>query len=213
MKYNCLIFDCDGILVDSEVIANEVIVEMAASVGVKINLDYAINNFSGVSLKSTIEYIENKLGTALPDDFENEFRRLTFKKFRTELKPVEGVTELLNNIVVPCCVASSGPHEKLKLSLTITNLISKFEGRIFSSYEIGSWKPDPGIFLYAAKRMGFEPVECAVIEDSIAGVKAAIAGGFDVYGYANHNNKAELENLGATAFCNMKDLELLLQNA
>jgi HAD superfamily hydrolase (TIGR01509 family) len=210
MKYKCLIFDCDGILVDSETISNKVMIEMAASVGLTIDLQYAMENFSGVSITSTIEYIRNSAPAELPDDFEKEFRKRTFELFRTELNPVKGIAELLEKITVPCCVASSGPQEKIQLSLTTTNLIHQFENRIFSSYDIGSWKPLPGIFLHAAKEMGFDPGECAVIEDSIAGVKAARAGGFDVFGLANRGNGKELENLGATVFYDMAGLEVLL---
>lgn len=130
--------------------------------------------------------------------------------FKTDLKPVEGVPELLDKITVPYCVASSGPREKLQLSLTVTNLIGKFENRIYSSYDIGSWKPNPEIFLYAAKEMGFKANECAVIEDSVAGVKAARAGGFDVFAFANDRNKKTMKDLGATVFFNMKELYQLL---
>jgi HAD superfamily hydrolase (TIGR01509 family) len=206
MKYKCLIFDNDGVLVDSEAISNKIIVEMAGEAGVEIDMEYAMKYFSGVSLKSTIDYIKSHAKVSLPDDFEPEFRRRTFEAFRKDLKPVKGVVELLDKISVPCCVASSGPMEKLVLSLTTANLIHKFENSIFSSYTIGIWKPDPGIFLYAAEKMGFKPHECAVIEDSIAGVKAAKAGGFDVFGYVSHGNRHELESLGAIPFDDMAGL-------
>jgi HAD superfamily hydrolase (TIGR01509 family) len=210
MKYKCIIFDNDGVLIDSEIISNKVMVEMAKSVGVTIDMDYAMKHFSGVSLQNTMDYIERKAGKKLPDDFEQEFRKRTFERFKTDLKPVKGVAELLGKISVPCCVASSGPREKLELSLKVTNLIHKFEHRVFSCYDIGAWKPNPDIFLYAAKEMGFKPGECAVVEDSLAGVKAAKAGGFDVYGFANERNKREFEELGATVFFSMEELAGLL---
>ncbi len=213
MKYKCIIFDCDGILVDSEAISSKVFIEMAKSLGVNINLEFAIENFSGVSIKTTLEYIANKAGKELPENFEKEFRRRTFELFKTDLKPVKGVAELLNRINVPYCVASSGPLEKLQLSLTTTNLIQKFENRIYSSYDIGSWKPNPEIFLYAAKEMGYEPDECAVIEDSLAGVKAAKAGGFDVFAFANERNKNTMKELEAIVFFDMKELYQLLYNS
>ncbi|MFA5327006.1 MAG: HAD-IA family hydrolase [Prolixibacteraceae bacterium] len=213
MKYKCIIFDNDGILVDSEAISSQVFIEMAKELGVKINLEFAIENFSGVSIKSTLEYISNKAGKELSDDFEKEFRRRTFELFKTDLKPVKGVAKLLDKITVPYCVASSGPREKLQLSLQTTNLLAKFENRIYSSYDIGSWKPNPEIFLYAAKEMGYEPNKCAVIEDSLAGVKAAKAGGFDVFAFANERNKKTMQELGATVFFDMNELYELLQNA
>ena len=99
----------------------------------------------------------------------------------------------MQKIKVPFCVASSGPVEKIRLNLTTANLIDKFEGRIFSSYDIGSWKPEPGIFLHAAKTMGYSPEECLVIEDSIAGIKAAVAGGFKVYALGNEKKKESFD--------------------
>ncbi|MGF7140183.1 HAD family hydrolase [Roseimarinus sediminis] len=210
MKYKCIIFDNDGILVDSELIANRTIVEMAAELGVNIDLEYAIKYFSGVSIAHTLSVIEAKLGQPLPDGFELEFRKRTYEAFITDLKPVEGVVSLLEKLDIPFCVASSGPFEKLQLSLQTTGLFHFFEGRIFSSYEIGSWKPEPDIFLYAAQKMGFQASECAVIEDSLAGVDAARKGGFDVYALSRNGNASELAERGASVFYSMDQLYDLL---
>lgn len=206
MKYKCIIFDCDGVLVDSEIIANKTIVEMAAGLGVEINLDFAIKHFSGVSIEYTKSFIEAKLGHSLPEGFEAEFRKRTYASFKSDLKPIEGVLDLLPKINVPICVASSGPREKLELSLSTTGLIHFFENCIYSSYDINSWKPNPEIFLYAAREMGFQPYECAVIEDSLAGIEAARKGGFDVYGLVHNGNHVELAKKGATVFSTMHDL-------
>ncbi|SHE73286.1 haloacid dehalogenase superfamily, subfamily IA, variant 3 with third motif having DD or ED/haloacid dehalogenase superfamily, subfamily IA, variant 1 with third motif having Dx(3-4)D or Dx(3-4)E [Mariniphaga anaerophila] len=210
MKYNCVIFDNDGVLIDSEIISNKVMVEMAKDLGVLIDLDYAMEHFSGESLKSIMEYIEKQGRCNLPEDFERHFRQKTYKAFETDLAPVKGVKEILERLTVPFCVASSGPREKIELSLTATRLIGFFSGRIFSSYDIGSWKPDPEIFLYAAREMGFKPHECVVIEDSIAGVKAAKNGGFNVFAFAKENNRREFEKLEATTFFSMEKLAMLL---
>lgn len=210
MKYKCIIFDCDGVLVDSEEISNSVLIEMANEIGANIKMAYAIENFAGKSLKSCFEHIEKVIGKSLPNTFEKEYRKKTFSLFKTDLKPIAGIHKLLDGISIPYCVASSGPVEKIKLNLTTTQLIDKFENRIFSSYEIGSWKPNPEIFEHTARNMGFKPSECAVIEDSIAGVIAGIKGGFDVYGFANKKNEAELKKEGAKVFFEMdKLLELL----
>ena len=120
--------------------------------------------------------------------------------------------ELLDRINVPICVASSGPVNKIELNLTTTKLIDYFDGRIFSCYEIQSWKPDPGIYLHAAKEMGFSPHECAVIEDSVFGIQAAKAGGFDVFGLVNENNKELLELEGVYIFYEMNSLDKLLES-
>lgn len=211
MKYKCIIFDCDGILVDSEGISNGILIEMANSLGADIDPKDALRNFAGKSLQSVLTEIAYLIDRKLPDQFEAQYRKRTFEAFRTDLRPIEGIHELLNKIQVPYCVASSGPLEKIRLNLTTTGLIEKFENRMFSSYEIGSWKPNPEIFEYAAKKMGFSPSECAVIEDSIAGIRAAIKGGFDVYGFATSSNRTELKNEGAMVFSLMQELGELLK--
>jgi len=211
MKYKCVIFDCDGVLVDSEAISCKVLLEMTENLGLKLNWDDTIEEFSGKSLGSIIEYIEARVKGKVPSNFEKEFRQRTFEAFKKDLKPIEGVSEILNKLKVPFCVASSGPREKIKLNLTIINLINRFsENRIFSSYDIGSWKPNPEIYLHAANKMGFKPEDCAVIEDSIYGVKASISGGFDTFAYTRKLNKESFAKMGATVFSDMKNLDNLL---
>ena len=188
MKYKCVIFDCDGVLVDSEIITCKVLVSMAGELGLDIDLDYTVKNFMGKSLKHIMEYLDTQLDFPLPSDFEKEYRAITFSKFAEELQPIEGVQALIEKIEVPFCVASSGPLNKIKTNLNITNLADKFINRMFSCYEINSWKPEPDIFLHAAKVMGFNPSECVVVEDSTVGVQAAIAGGFDVFMYSKNNS-------------------------
>ena len=212
MKYKCIIFDCDGVLVDSEVISAHVLVELAESVGVSIPLDFAISEFSGRSLKTNFNYIEERANERLPDSFEKDYRAKTFEAFKKDIKAIDGVHELLDRLDVPFCVASSGPVNKIELNLTTTKLIDHFTGRIFSSYEIQSWKPDPGIFLHAAREMGFAPEECVVIEDSASGVRAAKSGGFDVFGLVNKSNKKSLEQEGVDIFYEMNTLDQLLLN-
>lgn len=210
MNYKCIIFDCDGVLVDSEAISNAVLLAMAKQVGAEITLEYAEQEFSGKSLKSAFDDIEQHLGRKLPAAFEKEYRQRTYEAFKTQIQPVKGIHEVINALSISYCVASSGPLEKIKLNLRTTQLLDKFEGRIFSSYEIGSWKPDPGIFEYAAAKMGFKPKECVVIEDSVAGVQAAKKGGFDVFGFGNQRTQAALEEEGAQVFFEMGELLGLL---
>lgn len=211
MKYKCVIFDCDGVLIDSEEISIGTLMEMTSSLGIQLEKDYVFKNFTGKSLKNIFKHIETLSNKKLPDNFEQKFREKTYKAFKNGIKPIKGTNDLLNKISIPYCVASSGPMEKIKLNLTATNLIEKFENRMFSSYEIGSWKPDPEIFEYAAKKMRFRPNECAVIEDSIAGIQAARKGEFDVFGLAKEHNKNSFENEGATIFFEMEKLYDLLQ--
>jgi HAD superfamily hydrolase (TIGR01509 family) len=211
MKYKCIIFDCDGVLVDSEKISNKTLIKMAKSVGVTIEEKYAVENFSGKSLKSCFDYIESRSNQKLPENFEQEYRNRTFQAFKTDLKPIDGVHHLLKRIEVPYCVASSGPVEKIRLNLTTTNLIDKFEGNIFSSYEIGSWKPNPEIFLHAANKMGYLVKECVVIEDSLAGIKAAKAGGFDVLGFVNDGNKERFRDENIKICYDLSELDSMLK--
>jgi HAD superfamily hydrolase (TIGR01509 family) len=177
------IFDCDGTLVDSEVLANEVLVEMVAEHGLSLSVDAALAQFRGGKMAEIVDQIEVWLGRSLPDSFVPDVRERTADAFRARLKPVDGAIDLVRSTTGPFCVASSGPPEKIRLSLSLTGLMPFFEGRIFSSYEIGSWKPDPGLFLHAARAMGVEPQECAVVEDSLPGIQAGVAAGMKVFAF------------------------------
>jgi HAD superfamily hydrolase (TIGR01509 family) len=210
MKYKCIIFDCDGILVDSEAISARVFHEMLLELGYNLDFETILNQITGTSMKENLSFFTKRIGHDLPPDFEQEFRKKSYEAFKTDLKPVEGVHDLLNKIKVPVGVASSGPVQKIKQNLTSANLFEKFENYVFSSYDIGSWKPEPDIYLHAAKQMGFTPNECAVIEDSLVGVKAAIKGGFTVYVLSNLKLNDTFESLGATVFSDMNELGNLL---
>jgi HAD superfamily hydrolase (TIGR01509 family) len=205
-KIKCILFDCDGVLVDSEGIGNQVLLNMAAKYGLKISLNEAYKKFNGRSLKDCFQQIEQLINQPLPENFEIAYRKKSFEAFATQIKPIKGVMKFLNSLTIPYCVASSGPIEKIQLTLKTAGLIDKFENKIFSSYQINSWKPDPGIFLHAAQQMGFSVEECLVIEDSLAGVIAAKRGGFKVFGLANEKNSKELENEGAILFYTFEEL-------
>lgn len=209
-KVACVIFDCDGVLVDSEVLGIKILLDMTAPYGVKVGLHEAVKDLSGRRLKEAISMLQAQAETAFPTDLEELFRERSYRIFRKEVLPVAGIRDLLDALAVPYCVASSGPVEKICLNLTITGLISYFDQRIFSAYDINSWKPDPGIFLHAARQMGFTPDQCVVVEDSLAGIQAAKAGGFKVFGYANSHNAQELAAAGATVFYHMNELQALL---
>lgn len=210
MKYKCIIFDCDGVLVDSEAISNKVIVELANAHGANIDIDYALKNYAGTSLKYVTDDIESIIGKKLPNNFDAEYRRISFIRFQQEIQPVKGVVKLIESLDIPFCVASNGPLNKMDLNLKLTGLSKHFRGNMFSAYEINAWKPDPTLFLHAAKTMGFQPEDCAVVEDSLSGIKAAVAGGFDVYGFAHHHQKESFERHGAIVFDEMGDLLELL---
>lgn len=207
----CIIFDCDGVLVDTEKIGNEILLLMAAEYGFNMKIEEAYSSFNGRKLKDCFLHIENAIGKKLPDAFEADYRQKTFEAFKTQVQPMEGVIDFIEKLKIPYCVASSGPVDKIRLNLEVAGLLDKFEGKIYSSYQINSWKPEPGIFLHAAKEMNFNVEDCVVIEDSKAGVKAGISGGFKVYGFANGSNNEDLENEGATVFKSYQELETILK--
>lgn len=209
--YKCVIFDCDGVLVDSEVLGNQVFVDMANEHGAGIDISYAMRHFKGGFLNDNIRQVEAIIEKQLPQDFEIEYRQRSYEMFATHLKPVDGVEHVLNKLKVPFCVASSGPQEKIKRNLETAGLSSFFKNNIFSCYDIGKWKPDPAIYLHASETMGYTPNECLVIEDSLKGARAATSGGFDVYGYTLLNEDPDFENEVTKSFEQMIELISMLK--
>ena len=205
-KYKCIIFDCDGVLVDSETLGNQVMVDLANKYGANIDLHYAMKHFKGSFIQACIEKIEKLATESLPDTFESEYRQKSFEAFKKDIKPIEGVKKVLDNLKTPFRVASSGPEHKIRLNLELTGLLPYFENNIFSCYTIQKWKPEPDVFLWAAETMGFKPNECLVVEDSISGVKAAKNGGFDVFGFTAHDYNNELQYEANTTFDSMYKL-------
>jgi HAD superfamily hydrolase (TIGR01509 family) len=173
----CIIFDCDGTLVDSEYLCNLGLEMKLRDYGVQLSATKMMAQFRGYKLATILQAVELEHQIKLRDDFVASYRELIDQLFEKELKPCEGVSAALVEIKLPMCVASSGPPEKINKALSISGLSKYFEGNIFSSYAVGSWKPDPGLFLHAAKEMGFQPSECAVVEDSVVDVLAANSAG------------------------------------
>ena len=186
MSYQCIIFDCDGTLVDSEQLGNEVLAKMVTAAGLRLTGLEAMERFRGMKLADCLHEIEQQLGHALPVSFVPDFRERTARAFTEQLKPIAGAVELVGSLTMPFCVASSGPREKIELSLLLTGLLPFFTDRIFSSYEVGSWKPDPGLFLHAAKALRVEPSSCIVVEDSLPGIIAGLSAGMSVVAFQPH---------------------------
>jgi HAD superfamily hydrolase (TIGR01509 family) len=206
-----VIFDCDGVLVDSEPIAVRIDVEMLAEVGVTMSAEEVIERFVGRSPEVILAETEARLGRRVPDGwFERGEARLR-RAFANELEPVPGIEEALQGIDVPVCVASSSGHDNLRLKLELTGLYDRFAGHIFSAAEVVNGKPAPDLFLHAAQRMGADPADCAVVEDSRYGVLAARAAGMDVFGYAGGLTPADvLEGPRTVVFDDMRKLPELL---
>ena len=207
-----IIFDSDGVLVDSEVIALTVLSRIAAEEGAAISVEEAICSFRGVKMADCVREIERRLGRGVRDTFVADVRRATARAFDAELKPVEGIHAALAEITAPVCVASNGPMSKLTHALGLTKLLERFEGRIFSAYEVGSWKPDPGLFLHAAQTLGAHPSRCVVVEDSLSGVRAAKAAGMRVFGFTGGDPgvEPELAAICDDVFHRMTDLPALV---
>lgn len=205
-KYKCIIFDCDGVLIDSESIAIGVLVDMANYLGANMNVEESLISLKGKAFNRCMEFISKRINKPLPINFETDYRINTFEAFREKIQPIKGIQDVIENLTIPFCVASSGPENKIRLNLETTGLLPFFESNIFSCYAIQKWKPEPDIFLWAAETMGFKPNECLVIEDSISGIRAAKTGGFDVYGYTEHDYNNELQSEANTTFDSMDKL-------
>jgi HAD superfamily hydrolase (TIGR01509 family) len=203
-----IIFDCDGVLVDSELLANNVLAKALQDLGLPYDTARTIDSFMGRSLKSCFEQIERELGASLPNDFGARLDRDTYLAFEQDLQSVPFIATALDQIQAhyKSCVASSGSHEKMQLTLGKTGLFNRFENRIFSASEVKQGKPKPDLFLHAAARMGVLPTHCVVIEDSPAGVQAAKAAGMQVLGYCAMTPREKLESLGAIGFDDMREL-------
>jgi HAD superfamily hydrolase (TIGR01509 family) len=209
-----LIFDCDGVLVDSERLAHEVLCEMLAEAGVSLTLQQAFERFMGSSTERCLAVLQELLGDAPAADFMTRYGERSFAAFRAGLGPVDGITPLLDTLTLPYCVASNGPREKMRFTLGHTGLLSRFEGRLFSAQDVQRPKPAPDLFLHAARTLGAAPAQCVVIEDSPTGVAAARAAGMTVYGFAAMTDPARLVAAGAhRIFGHMADLSALLQSA
>lgn len=173
-----VIFDCDGVLVDSEVIALEVLVEALAEKGISLSTDEAADRFLGRSLGSLAKVVRSEFGIDIDPPFLANMREVLYARFRSELKPVAGVAAAIDSLKaagVACCVASSSQRERIELSLSVTGILTRLAPHIFSATMVENGKPAPDLFLHAARQMGFQPSQCLVIEDSPAGIRAAQA--------------------------------------
>ncbi|MFJ9680922.1 HAD family hydrolase [Streptomyces sp. NPDC101194] len=205
-----VIFDCDGVLVDSEKIAVRVQVQVGAELGWALTEDEVVEKFVGRSNASIGELVDARLPGRAPA-WQTRFEQLHRDAVDTELVAVDGIHEALAALTLPSCVASSGSHEKMRHTLGHTRLHSHFEGRIFSASEVAHGKPAPDLFLHAARQMGVEPAACVVVEDSKYGVQAARSAGMRSLGYAGGLTPAHwLEGPDTVVFDDMRKLPALL---
>ena len=209
-RFDLVIFDCDGVLVDSERLAVRTEAEILSGLGWPLTESDIVERFVGRSAGHMHREIERHLGRDI--DWESEFEPRYREVFERELVAVPGVREALEEITTPMCVASSGSHDKMRFTLGMTGLFDRFDGRIFSVDEVEHGKPAPDIFLLAAERMGASPARCAVVEDSASGVTAGLAAGMAVFAFAGGVTSADQLSIdGAVVFQEMRELPTKLR--
>ena len=181
LSIDAVIFDCDGTLVDSEPLYFETILAEARKLGIAFAPGEDLLDLKGQAMSKTLGALACRLGAPLPTDFEATVRAAMAGVFREQLQVIPGAVETITGMKRPYCIASNGPRAKMDLTLEVTGLAPYFAGRIFSAYEVGSFKPEPGLFLHAAAAMSVAPGRCAVVEDSISGIEAGLAAGMIIY--------------------------------
>ncbi|MBH5135683.1 HAD family hydrolase [Streptomyces sp. PU10] len=213
MRYDLVIFDNDGVLVDSEPISNRLLAGYLTELGHPTSYEDSLRDYMGGAMHRVHDLVWERTGRRLPADFDDVFHGRVFAAFERELEPVPGAVGVLEKLAadgVAYCVASSGSHERIRVGHRKAGLDRWFDDeRIFSSQDVGRGKPAPDLFLHAAARMGAAPERCAVVEDSPLGVQAAVAAGMDVYGFTAMTSAGKLA--GATRlFGDMGELADLL---
>lgn len=212
MQPELVIFDCDGVLVDSETVSNEVLARNLTRHGLEMTTAECMSHFVGGTMKSVGETAAG-WGADLPSDWIDQIYGEIYARLRQGVPAIDGVVAVLDRIDqagIPFCVASNGSEEKMAITLGHTGLLSRFESAMFSAHTLGVAKPDPGLYLHAADRFGIRPEACAVIEDSLSGVVAARRAGMKCYGYSAHDDGGRLAEHGAEVFYDMSDLAGLL---
>jgi HAD superfamily hydrolase (TIGR01509 family) len=210
-SFELLILDCDGVVVDSERITTRVLAEMLNEMGLCVEIEQVAHRFSGHTFARTLSLIAEHLGAPLPQDFATAYTERTFAAMEAELRPVPGIEAVIDQLAIPYCIASNGPHVKMHKTLGLTSLLHRFKGRMFSSADVARGKPAPDLFLFAARHFRIEPSSCLVVEDSATGVTAALAAGMRVYGFAGGTPGDRLHEAGAhKVFYQMSELPALL---
>ncbi|MGW2301841.1 HAD family hydrolase [Streptomyces sp. NPDC001809] len=213
MRYDLVIFDNDGVLVDSEPISNTLLAGYLTELGHPTTYEESLRDYMGSAMHRIHDLVQERSGQRLPEDFDATFHARVFAAFQAELEPVPGAGEVLKQLAdagVPYCVASSGSHERIRVGHRKTGLDVWFADElVFSAEDVGRGKPAPDLFLHAAASMGVAPERCVVVEDSRLGVQAAVAAGMDVYGFTAMTPQEKLA--GAAGFFGaMEELPAIL---
>jgi len=209
-SFDLVIFDCDGVLVESEELACQLYVQMFAEYGYKLDFDETLHKFYGTTLHERVKTTSQEIGRTPPDDFIPMFYQRQAELTEQALQAVPYVHELIESLSIPICVASNGSRNEINLRLRVTKLLPYFEGAIFSGIEVPRPKPAPDVYLAAAKHFNIQPSRCVVVEDSVLGVTAAVAAEMKVYGHATFNSAEKLQAAGAIPFKSMLELKEIL---
>ena len=205
----CVLFDCDGTLVDSELLGNVALAQELALAGIAETGESLTERFRGHRLADMLATLQAAHGVALPEGFVDRYRARAAALLETGVVAMPGVAAALARLHLPSCIVSNGPLAKIRQNLRVAGLSAYFGERLFSAYEVGSWKPDPGLFLHAARAMGVAPARCVVVDDSATGVEAARRAGMRALWYLPHGAPAEIPP-HATAFSHMDRLADLI---
>ena len=201
-RWQCILFDLDGTLVNSEVLNFRAYRDLIPEID--MTESELIDHYCGVEMKPVIKDLEQRYQLNMPDDFEDTFRAHVRELYEAGLQAIPGIPQLLSALTVPIAVASNAPQKKIQHALAVTDLTQHFNDRLFSAYDINVWKPKPDLFLHAARQMGIAAEQCAVVEDSQPGVEAAVAAGMQVFHYCPHGRQADRE--GYTSIEQMSEL-------
>lgn len=211
-QVECVLFDCDGTLVDSEVLCSKAYVHMFAQYGIELALEEVFKKYKGIKLYEIIERVNTEQGVNLPaSDLEPIFRQEVARLFDAELQPIAGARELLAQMTAPMCTVSNGPVSKMQHSLGLTDMLSYFDDRLFSGYDIQRWKPDPAIVFHAAQQMQVPVERCILVDDSVAGAQAGIAAGIPVFYFCADPHNQPIDHPLVTTFEDLAQLPALWQ--
>lgn len=189
-KLSLVVFDCDGVLIDSEVISARMLIAELAVRGVQVDMAYVARHFLGRSYPVVMAQIRRDFSLDLPPEFEAAYRARLLSAFEKDLKAMRGVDEVLDELALPWCVATSSSPLRAAMSLRLTGLADRVGERLFTASEVAHGKPAPDLFLHAAARMGVDPAECLVVEDSLTGIRAARAAGMEVWRFTGGSHMA-----------------------
>lgn len=209
-RIDALFFDCDGTLVDSEVICSRAYVHMFARAGITLDLEEVFKRFKGIKLYEIIDTINNEHGVNLQKaDLEPTYRAEVARLFDSELVEIPGAAALLERVTVPMCIVSNGPVSKMEHSLGKTGMLKHFPDKLYSGYDIQRWKPDPALMHHAADAMRVDVTKCVLVDDSEAGARAGIAAGMQVYYFCADAHNPPLDHPNVTPFTDLNELPAL----